>query len=52
MELSPNYSGTLMGMTTTLANMAGFLGPLFTGAITKNNVIILGKKSKEPFSIN
>ena len=38
MELSPNYAGTLMGMTTTFANMTGFLGPLFTGAITNNNV--------------
>ncbi len=38
MELSPNYSGTLMGLTTTFANMAGFVGPLFTGVITNNNV--------------
>jgi hypothetical protein len=38
MELSPNFAGTLMGMTTTFANMTGILGPLFTGAITNNNV--------------
>jgi len=39
MELSPNYAGTLVGMTTTFANVAGFLGPLFVGEITNNNVI-------------
>jgi hypothetical protein len=41
MELSPNYAGTLVGMTTTFANVAGFLGPLFVGEITNNNVITL-----------
>ena len=38
MELSPNYAGTLMGMTTMMANMTGFIGPFFAGAITNNNV--------------
>jgi hypothetical protein len=38
MELSPNYAGTLMGMTTMLANMTGFIGPLFAGAVTDKNV--------------
>ena len=38
MELTPNFAGTLMGMTTMVANTTGFLAPLFTGAVTNNNV--------------
>ena len=37
-DLSPNYSGTLMGITNTLANICGFVSPYVTGAITKDNV--------------
>jgi hypothetical protein len=40
MELTPNFAGSLMGMTTMIANTTGFLAPLFTGAVTNNNVII------------
>ena len=38
MDLSPNYAGTLMGITSTCANAVSFFGPYFTGAMTKNNV--------------
>ena len=41
MELAPNFAGSLMGISTTCANMVGFFGPYFTGAITKNNVSLL-----------
>ena len=37
-ELSSNYSGTLMGVTNTAANMAGFMAPYVTGLIIDENV--------------
>jgi len=40
MELTPNFAGTLMGMTTMIANTTGFLAPLFSGAVTNDNVRI------------
>ena len=30
MELSPNYAGTLMGITNTIANCSGFIAPYVT----------------------
>jgi hypothetical protein len=39
MELSPNYAGTLIAMTSTIANTIGILSPFFTGYVTNNNVI-------------
>ena len=38
MDLSPNFAGTLMGITNTAANMCGFLAPMFVGRITNDNV--------------
>ena len=38
MDLSPNFAGTLMGITNTVANTAGFLAPMFVGQITNDNV--------------
>ena len=36
-DLSPNYAGTLMGITNTVANCAGFLAPYYTGAFIDGN---------------
>ena len=38
MELSPNYAGTLFGITNMVANLTGFLTPYVAGVITNNNV--------------
>ena len=38
MELSPKYAGTLMGITNTAANMAGFAAPQLTGVVIHENV--------------
>ena len=37
-ELSPNYAGTLMGITNGAANIGGFLAPYLTGFITDGKV--------------
>ena len=39
MDLSPNYAGTLMGITNTMANIAGFVAPYVVGSIIEGNVI-------------
>ena len=47
-DLSPNYAGTMLGFTNTLASMTGFISPLVTGVITKEvwaNVWILSSCS-------
>lgn len=36
-DLAPNFSGTLFGVTNTLANIPGFAAPQLTGAITNGN---------------
>jgi len=36
-ELSPKYAGTLMGITNTAANMAGFAAPQLTGVVIHEN---------------
>jgi hypothetical protein len=46
MELSPNYAGTLIAMTSTIANAIGILSPFFTGYVTNNNVIKMNKKKQ------
>jgi len=33
LDLAPNYAGTLMGLTNTLATVAGILGPELVGAL-------------------
>jgi ACS family sodium-dependent inorganic phosphate cotransporter len=40
LELSPNYAGTLRGISSTFANMNGFFAPVIIGYITKNEVSI------------
>ncbi|XP_076068347.1 sialin-like [Oratosquilla oratoria] len=37
MDLSPNFAGTLMGITNTFASTPGFLAPSVTSAITEGN---------------
>ena len=37
-ELTSNYAGTLMGVTNTAANMAGFMAPYVTGLVIDGNV--------------
>jgi hypothetical protein len=40
MELSPNFAGTLRGLSATFSSMTGFISPLVAGAITNDNVSI------------
>ena len=44
-ELTSNYSGTLMGVTNTAANMAGFMAPYVTGLVIDGNVSISSLES-------
>ena len=37
-EMSPNYAGTLFGITNMLANLTGFITPAVAGNITNFNV--------------
>lgn len=39
-DLSPNFAGTLMGMTNCLANVMSLLGPLFVGFVVTTAVQI------------
>lgn len=39
-DLSPNYAGTLMGITNMIANTTGFITPYVAGVITNNNQTI------------
>ena len=33
LDMSPNFAGTLLGITNAFANLTGFLAPAFTGYI-------------------
>jgi len=33
LDMSPNFAGTLLGITNGFANIMGFLAPAFTGYI-------------------
>ncbi|GFY72488.1 hypothetical protein TNIN_170591 [Trichonephila inaurata madagascariensis] len=35
-DMSPEFSGTLMGLTNCIANLTGFLAPLYVGFITES----------------
>ena len=37
-ELSPNYAGTLMGISNGIATICGFVSPMVAGAIVNDNV--------------
>jgi MFS family permease len=38
LELTPNYAGTLRGVTSTVANICGFATPALIGALTEGQV--------------
>ena len=40
-DLSPNYAGTLMGISNTIANIPGFLAPLVNGVIIGEKVMLI-----------
>ena len=33
MDIAPNYAGTMMGITNTMGNIAGFVTPYVVGSI-------------------
>jgi hypothetical protein len=37
-ELSPNYAGTLMGISNCIGTICGFVSPMVAGIITDGNV--------------
>jgi len=37
-DMAPDFAGTLMGITNSVANLPGFLAPIVANAFTKNNV--------------
>lgn len=37
-DIAPNYAGTLMAITNTVATLPGIIMPLFVGAVTHGNV--------------
>lgn len=36
-DLSPNYSGILIGITNSIANTMGFVAPMLIAELTKDN---------------
>ena len=43
-ELSPEFSGILFGITNTIGNFPGFIGPMIAGSILDSNTGITGWK--------
>ena len=43
-ELSPEFSGILFGITNTIGNFPGFIGPMIAGSILDSNSGITGWK--------
>lgn len=39
-DIAPNYAGTLVALTNTVATLPGIIVPLFVGYITKGNVSV------------
>lgn len=39
-DIAPNYAGTLVAITNTVATLPGIIVPLFVGFMTKGNVSI------------
>lgn len=37
-DIAPNYAGTLVALTNTVATLPGIIVPIFVGFITKGNV--------------
>lgn len=44
-DIAPNYAGTLMAITNTVATIPGIIMPIFVGAVTHGNVSILSHMS-------
>lgn len=44
MDLAPNFAGTLMGITMSLANIASILGPLLVGFVVTDSVRYINYK--------
>lgn len=44
-DLSPNYAGTLMGLTNTFGNVCGFVSPYVAGAILEGQVRQTGEQN-------
>ena len=44
MDLAPNYAGTMMGVTNTVGNFAGFVAPYVTGLIIDGQVGTINEK--------
>lgn len=42
MDLSPNFAGTLMGLTNCLSNFMSLLGPLFVSVVVTDAVSVIG----------
>ena len=40
-DMSPNYAGSLAGLTSALGNATGFLSPFITGLLTNEQVILI-----------
>ena len=40
MDLSPNYSGTLMGITNTMSSVTGFITPITSGNVSNSKTFI------------
>ena len=40
-DLSPNFSGTLFGISNMLANCSGFIAPYIFGYVTNDSVMKL-----------
>ena len=45
MDLSPNYAGTLMGITNMLANITGAVTPYVSGALVNHNQTLVAWKN-------
>lgn len=41
MDLSPNFAGTLMGITNAVSNVMSILGPLFVGFVVTDEVCLI-----------
>ena len=55
-DVAPNYSGTLMGISNTFANSAGFISPIIVGLLTEGNVrddfTLTGKTNLQCFAFS
>ena len=50
MDLSPNYAGTMMGMSNMVANVMGFVTPMVIGFIIEGNVSVNRRENSNYFN--